>query len=136
MSDVNAYIFFNGNCADAMKFYESALGGSLRMVKASDTPGGSGDAIMHAHLGLASGGALLASDWMDDKNPYPGMHGFRVYLGCPTVADAQRAYDALAAGAKSVEMPFGKTFWSDGFGMLTDKFGTGWMVGAEEKEQG
>jgi PhnB protein len=64
------------------------------------------------------------------------MHGFRVSLSWPAVADAQRIYDALAAGAKSIEMPFGKTFWSEGFGMLTDKFGTPWMVGAEEKQQG
>jgi PhnB protein len=26
-------------------------------------------------------------------------------------------------------MPFQKTFWSAGFGMLTDRFGTPWMVG-------
>lgn len=27
-------------------------------------------------------------------------------------------------------MPFQKTFWSEGFGMVTDRFGTPWMVNA------
>jgi PhnB protein len=33
----------------------------------------------------------------------------------------------LAAGGQ-VQMPFEKTFWAEGFGMLVDKFGTPWMV--------
>ena len=45
----------------------------------------------------------------------------------PTEADARRAFDALADGG-SVEMPLGKTFWSPCFGMVTDRFGLGWMV--------
>lgn len=132
MTDVNAYIFFNGNCAEAMKFYETTLGGKLRVVKASEMPGGSGDAIMHARLDVDATGILMASDWMDDKHAYPGMHGFRVSLTYPTADEAHRIFDALAAGG-SVEAPFGKTFWSAGFGMATDRFGTPWMVGTDQK---
>lgn len=129
MSEVNAYLFFDGNCAEAMQSYEKTFGASLRIVKASDTPGGSGDAIMHAHLGLPGGGVLMASDWMGDE-PFPGKAGFRVFVSFPTVAEAQRIFDALADGG-SVQMPFQKTFWSEGFGMPTDRFGTPWMVGTE-----
>jgi PhnB protein len=140
MIDVNAYIFFNGNCAEAMGFYEKALGGKLRTVTARETPGGESmppeqaDQIMHARLDLDGGGILMASDWMAPDLPYPGMHGFRVSLNYPSVADANRIYDALAAGG-SVQLPFQKTFWSPGFGMLTDRFGTPWMVGADEKHE-
>ncbi|MBS0302613.1 MAG: VOC family protein, partial [Proteobacteria bacterium] len=28
----------------------------------------------------------------------------------------------------AVAMAYGKTFWSEGFGMVTDRFGTPWMV--------
>ena len=42
-------------------------------------------------------------------------------------AEAQRAFDALAAGGE-VTVPLGKTFWSPCFGMLKDRFGLGWMV--------
>ena len=139
MTDVNAYLFFNGNCAEAMKFYETTLGGTLRVMKASDVPGGteggaSADAVMHARLEVDKNGIVMASDWMEPSKPYPGMHGFRVSLTYRDVNDARRICEALGAGGNT-EMPFAKTFWSEGFGMVTDKFGTPWMVGTEGKQQ-
>lgn len=135
MIDVNAYIFFKENCAEAMRFYEKALGGKLRLLTGKDMPESNvppaqAHLIMHARLDLDNGGFLMASDWMS-PDPYPGMHGFRVSLSYPSVAEASRIFDALAAGG-SVQLPFQKTFWSPGFGMLTDRFGTPWMVGSEE----
>ncbi len=41
--------------------------------------------------------------------------------------EADRVFDALAQGGK-IEMPLEKTFWSPKFGMITDRFGVGWMV--------
>ena len=137
MIDVNAYIFFNGNCAEAMHFYEKTLGGKLRLVTAKEMPGanvppGQANAIMHARLDLENGGFFMASDWMS-PDPYPGMSGFRVSLSYPTTDATSRIFDALAAGG-SIQLPFQKTFWSPGFGMLTDRYGTPWMVGSEEGE--
>ena len=45
-------------------------------------------------------------------------------------ADAERIFNALAEGG-NVSMPFQKTFWSPGFGMVVDRFGTPWMVNSE-----
>jgi len=134
MIDVNAYIFFKNNCAEAMRFYEKTLGGTLRLLAAKEMPGANvppeqADAIMHARLDLDDGGFFMASDWMS-PDPYPGMHGFRVFLSYPSVAGAHRIFDALAGGG-SIQLPFQKTFWSPGFGMLIDRFGTPWMVGSE-----
>ena len=56
-----------------------------------------------------------------------GMHGFALALNYPTVAKAKAAFDALADGG-NVTMPFGKTFFSKGFGMCVDQFGIPWMV--------
>ena len=53
--------------------------------------------------------------------------GFSLSLSVPTVAEANRAFAALADGGQ-VRMPLTKTFWSPCFGMLTDRFGIGWMV--------
>ena len=67
MPQLNAYITFNGNCAEAMQFYETALDGKLQgMMKnsqspmAAQLPPGSGDLVMHAHLVLDNG-VLMAS---------------------------------------------------------------------------
>ena len=132
MSQLDAYVFFDGTCAEAMRFYEKTLGGKLEMMMthaqspvAAQSPPGSADRIMHARL-VIDGRALMASDSMVGE-PYGGMKGFSLSLVYPTVAEAQRIFDALAAGGQ-VRMPFQKTFWAEGFGMLIDRFGTPWMV--------
>jgi PhnB protein len=80
---------------------------------------------MHAALAYG-GGLLMASDSMPGQ-PYEGMKGFGVALTLDTVAEGQRVFDALADGGK-VGMPYGKTFWVEAFGMVTDRFGTPWLV--------
>jgi len=132
MANFEPYIFFNGNCAEAMKFYEKTLGGKLlTLMKAKDspaaghTPPGREDQILHSRLEY-NGEALMASDWMDTK-PYPGMGGFSIAVAYPKVDDAKRVYYALSNGGK-VGMPMSKTFWAESFGMVTDKFGVQWMV--------
>jgi PhnB protein len=127
----NIYLFFDGTCAEAMRFYEKTLGGKLDMMTEAQAPPGQGaekgnpDAILHARLAL-DGQALMASDWMSPE-PFAGMHGFTVSLAYPSVDEAQRVFDAFADGGK-VSMPFQETFWVERFGMVTDRFGTPWMV--------
>jgi len=137
MASVNPYLIFDGNCAEAMRFYERALGGKLeRMMTFGEMPGdqksppGTANRIAHARLDLKDG-VLMASDSMPGVHQYEGMKGFSVSLTYANAAESKRIYDALAEGAKQVTMPFQKTFWSEGFGMLTDRFGTPWMVNTE-----
>ena len=139
MPQLDAYLFFDGTCADAMRFYEHTLGGKLEMMMnhaqapdAGQLPPGSADRIMHARL-VVDGRVLMASDSMVGQ-PYAGMKGFSLSLVYPTVAEAKRVFDALAAGGK-VTMPLDETFWVEAFGMLVDRFGTPWMIngGAAKK---
>ena len=132
MAQLDAYLIFDGNCADAMRFYERTLGGKLEVMMthaqspmASETPPNMAERIMHARLAI-DGRALMASDAMIGQ-PYGGMHGFSLSLVYPTPPEAQRVFDALADGGQ-VTMPMQKTFWAEAFGMLTDRFGVHWMV--------
>ncbi len=68
--------------------------------------------------------ALMASDGCDGNSNFDG---FRLALTVPTEADAHKAFDALADGG-AIQMPLTKTFWSPCYGMVTDRFGLGWMV--------
>lgn len=128
------YLFFDGKCGEAMRFYEHVLGGKIdMMMKYSESPEGceqmppgSGDRIMHASL-TVDGALLMASDTPGGQPP-EGMKGFSVSLNYPTPAAAKAVFDALAEGGK-VGMPLGKTFFAETFGMVTDRFGTPWMVG-------
>jgi len=131
---LDAYLTFNGNCADAMRFYQRTLGGKLDLMThaqspiAGQTPPGSENRIMHARLAI-DGRLLMASDSMVG-HPYEAMKGFSLSLIYPTVADATRVFNALADGGKVI-MPLDKTFWAKAFGMLVDRFGTPWMVNGE-----
>jgi PhnB protein len=132
MSQLDAYLFFDGTCAEAMRFYERTLNGKLQMMlknseapKESQCPNGGADRILHACVEL-DGRRLMASDWMADQ-PFPGMNGFSLSLVYPTVAEARRKFGALAKDGR-VNMPLQKTFWVEAFGMLVDRFGTPWMV--------
>ncbi|MFH0130651.1 VOC family protein [Variovorax sp. EL159] len=132
MSPIHAYLTFDGNAAEAMRFYEKTLGGKMQMMMtmgeapgAEQFPPGAANRIMHAALTYGDG-MLMASDSMPGM-PYEGMKGFGVALTIESVADAQRVFNAFADGGH-VTMPFAKTFWVEAFGMVTDRFGTPWLI--------
>ena len=135
---VQSYLFFDGNCAEAMRFYERTLGGKIEMMMthadapASETPQPAGmrDRIMHARLVFGDRErVLMASDSMVG-HAYDKMQGFSLSWNCASAAEAKRVFDALAQGGE-VRMPLQKTFWAEAFGMAVDRFGTPWMIGCE-----
>jgi PhnB protein len=124
------YLNFDGNAAEAMAFYQSVFGGKLDLMRFKDVPEmpcppEAAQRVMHAHLDIA-GHSLMASDTMPGQ-PYGGMHGFGVTLVFDTVAEARRVFAALSDGG-SVGMPLEPTFWAEIFGMVTDRFGTPWLI--------
>ncbi|HET9316702.1 MAG TPA: VOC family protein [Vicinamibacteria bacterium] len=134
MPTLDAYLTFDGTCAEAMRFYERTLGGKLETLMthaespmADQVPPASRDRILHARL-VVDGRHLMASD-SPAGQPYEGMHGFSLSLDYGDVAEARRVFDALADGGR-VNMPLQKVFWADLFGMLVDRYGTPWMVNA------
>jgi PhnB protein len=130
---ITPYLDFSGRCDEALEFYRTALGAEVEMLMRYDQspepppPGmlqaGFEKKVMHASFRVR-GAQLMCSDGCDDKTK---IEGVRLALTLPTEDDARRAFDALADGG-SVQMPLTKTFWSPCFGMLTDRFGVGWML--------
>jgi PhnB protein len=130
---IQPYLFFGGRCEEAIEFYRKGLGAEVQMLMYhKDSPDahppgmlqpGFEDKVMHATLSIG-GAIVMASDGCDDKSRFDG---FRLSLALPTEADAQRAFAALSDGGQ-VQMPLTATFWSPCFGMVTDRFGVGWMV--------
>ena len=128
---INAYLLFNGQCEEAFKFYEKALGGKIdAMMPHAGTPAEQGvsaewlDKILHARMTVA-GNVLMASDAPPGRYQKPA--GFSVSIGLKEAKEGEKIFNALAEGG-TVHMPFQKTFWADGFGMLTDRFGIPWML--------
>jgi PhnB protein len=131
---IEAYLFFNGRCEEAIEFYRKALGAEVQMLMRNrdatekpppgTLPPGSDDKVMHANLRVGSS-ILMVSDGRCDGRPE--FKGFSLSLDAATEAEAERMFHALADGG-TVQMPLTKTFWSPKFGMVADRFGVGWMV--------
>lgn len=131
---VEAYLFFNGRCEEAIEFYKKALGAEVTMFmryKDSPEPQPTGTVppgwegkVMHASFRIGET-IVMASDGCSDAQP--GFQGFSLSLAMSNETEARRAFTALADGGH-VQMPLTKTFWSPGFGMVTDRLGVAWMV--------
>lgn len=129
------YIHFQGNCRAAMTAYQALFGGRLELMPysaAPEWPEGtpeamkSSDLVMHGTLALPDGRMLMASDFP------PGMGGdpqqaVSISHTAPSVDRAKAVFASLLEGG-AVIMEFQPTFWSDGFGMVKDRFGTHWMI--------
>jgi PhnB protein len=131
---VQSYLFFNGRCEEAVAFYRKALGAQVEMTvrfnEAPDPPPpgmlkpGSENKIMHTQFKVGDT-TIMASDGGCDGNPK--FEGFSLSIAVTDAAAADRMFDALADGGQ-VRMPMDKTFWSERFGMVQDRFGVGWMI--------
>jgi PhnB protein len=140
MPGVEPYLTFDGNCADAARFYEKAVGAKIEMIMtlgespmAAEVPAEFHKRVMHCSLRV-DGQRLMASDTMPDQ-PFTGMSGFALSLSYPTVEEGERVFKTLADGG-TVTMPLQDTFWVERFGSVTDKFGTPWMVNAGKSKMG
>jgi PhnB protein len=136
MTQAIAYLSFNGNCADAMRFYEQALRGKLEVLMsgaqspmAEHIPKEFADRILHARLVLPGGGTLYAGD-APAHLPYEGIKGVSITVDYATTTEAEQVFAALAEGGQ-VTMPVQPAFWAKSWGMLIDKFGTPWIVNGE-----
>jgi PhnB protein len=129
MSDVklDVYLYFKGNCREAMEFYKGIFGGELTIqtygdVKAANEENGE-DNIMHARL---EGGdiKLMASDTAKASAVAAKVS---LSLGGSDEARLREIFGKLSEGGK-VFMELKKEFWGDIFGSVTDKYGVDWMV--------
>jgi PhnB protein len=140
---VESYLMFEGRCEEALEFYRSALGAKIGMLMrykdnpepaagqgcADGTgPGPAPEMVMHAEFSVGDT-KLLASDGMGSGKTR--FEGISLALSPASEAEAKRLFDALADGGQ-IQMPLTKTFFSQAFGMVADRFGVPWMVVAPE----
>jgi PhnB protein len=127
---LNPYVNFRGNARQAMEFYQSVLGGELRLQTyrdfgASQSPD-EDNQVMHAQLDAGGGVMLMAADLPQRMEYQPG-NNFSLSLSGDDEAQLRGCYDKLADGG-TVTMPLAKAQWGDTFGMCVDRFGVSWLV--------
>lgn len=129
MTKLNPYIIFNGNCREAMNFYQQCIGGQLSLQTVEDSPmadqwpAEAQHYILHATLTKAAL-VLLASD-MGGKDL---VHGNNVFLSltCTSRNEIDAFFKNLSAGGQ-VTRPL-HDFFAGMIGALTDKYGISWLL--------
>jgi len=134
------YLFFGGNCREAFNRYQEIFGGELVVLAMSDLPPGEEPPpqgkehlVMHAALMLGDD-MIMGSDDIMSTDSFGPVQGILVNYSPKDAGEAKRVFDALAEGGETAQ-PLIQTFFSPAFGMVTDKFGTPWMISAEQEEQ-
>jgi len=121
MKFVTTYLHFDGNCREAMQFYQHCLGAELEF-----TPGEPNVRILHSQL-LNNGQPILQAS--DDQSGSPPRQGdnFQVAIECQSPEEVDRIFAALSQGGR-VRFPVGTAPWGARFGMLTDRYGVQWLL--------
>ncbi len=136
------YLSFNGNCREAFEFYAKVFDGEIKgMFTHADAPSTEEipaelhGRIMNAYM-VADGAELMGADFMMQGEGDVKPSGFCVSIHLENEDRARRIFDAFAEGGM-IFIPYGPSFWAKQFGMVTDRFGTPWMIncGMIEQEQ-
>jgi PhnB protein len=131
------YLFFDGNCREAMTFYQKVLGGELALMTYGESPQcpeGAQDRLIHAGLVREGRHLLMASDTpTTDDAPKVGDH-IQIALECRSLADVEQVFRGLGVEGEVV-MPLAQTFFATRFGMLTDRYGLKWMITFTEQKK-
>src|SRR4249919_1839681 len=130
MLQTTPFLLFNGNCAEAMTFYQSCLGGELTLIKLSETqmkeqfPAAKHNRIIYAQL-KNNQINFSATDWMASPNLEPRQgNTFAIYITGNTYEELKTVFDKLTVSAEKdnrtfIELsnaPMGP------YGQFTDKY--------------
>ena len=131
------YLTFNGDATEAFERYAEIFGGDFayrltfgESPFASKMPPDTHDKVMNGRLRIG-GNMLMASD--NHQGNYEPPNGVSLSVQVGELGEAKRIFEELAEGG-DVKMPFEKTFWAEGFGMVVDRFGISWMVNCESPQ--
>ena len=131
MKTSNPYLYFDGNCREAMTFYRDVFGAEGGFTTFADMPpdaqpkGAPAEGIMHCELHVP-GLTLMAGDIAPGASRSRG-ESMVISVTCDSVEEMDRLFARLGAGGVVTD-PVHDTFWGDRMGMLADQFGVHWML--------
>ena len=137
MTQINAYLTFNGNCREAMTFYKDCLGGELVLQTIGESPMAEKmPAKMKGfilHSSLTRGPlVVMATDCVPEQGLTKG-NSVSLCLNCSSEEEIKTFYAKLAEGGKATH-PLENTFWGALFGDLTDKYGNQWLLNYQQHQ--
>ncbi len=138
LSQLNPYLTFNGNCREAMTFYQECLGGELTLQSVGESPAadrcpeGTASQIMHSSL-MRDDLLLMATDMVAPQGYIVGNH-MSLSLNFNSEEEIKAVFEKLSNGGIIVDS-LKKQFWGALFGVVVDKFGMAWMLNCDVQEK-
>ena len=126
MTHIRAYLTFNGNCREAMTFYQQCLGGDLNLQTIKDSPMAEQlpdtmrDCILHSTL--TNGNFILMGSDMVGADGLQKGNAISLLIDCNTEEELREYYNSLSVNGTATH-PIENTFWGALFGGLTDQYG-------------
>ncbi len=128
MTQINAYITFNGNCREAMNFYKQCLGGRLSIQMVEESPMANQWPVNVQHnillASLVKNELLLLASDMGSEKMVRG-NAISLALNCTSKEEIENFFTNLSSGGK-ITHPL-HNFFDGTIGALTDKFGINWI---------
>lgn len=134
---LNIYLNFDGNCRDAIHFYEDVFHtGPANIMTFGEGPDNpdfplpeeARSRVMHAKLNIHGGDVMFSDTW--PGMPFTLGDNFSLTIVTHDLAEVDTLFDRLQDGG-SVDMPLQETFWSKRYGAVTDRFGVSWQFSYE-----
>jgi PhnB protein len=130
----DVFFTFNGNCREAANFYakvfKSEVSDFMTYGQAPPTDGytvpeADKERIIYCCVPIYGCNVMLS----DAPTDSPAIVGCNVSptLGDDNPEEVRRIFNELKEGGE-VAMDLAKTFWSDLYGMVTDKYGIVWQI--------
>lgn len=135
------YFTFNGNCEEAVKFYQEVLGGESVIMRFGDAPPNPAfppvsddikNLVMHAEL-RKNGHVIRFSDTFPNS-PYAVGNNISFSLEFDGKDETKKIFEALSKGGK-IDMELQQTFFSPLYGKITDKFGVAWQISCKPNQE-
>jgi len=139
---VETYIYFNGNCREAVEFYVKVFGTEKPQIMTfGDTPPDpkfplpeeAKALIMHTQLKI-TGSTVMFSDVFPSM-PFVAGNNISLTIISKDIDEIKTIFSKLKEGG-TVGMDLQETFWSKCYGSLTDKFGIPWQFSHDDGKMG
>ena len=127
MHTITTHLWFNGNCKEAIEFYQKAFGAELA---APPVPSPDGKIIMHAMLRLGDSNIMMADPFPESWEQGPkesASAGMWVY-----VDDCDALYNKAIEAGCEVIYPMMDAFWGDRMGKVEDPYGHCWAIASHK----
>lgn len=135
MTQIHSYLTFNGNCLEAMRFYQACLGGELTLQTLGMSPFAAGmpdrmkSCIVQATL--KQGAIVIMASDMVGENGLKSGNSVSMFINCSSEEEMRGYFQRLSEDGRSV-YPIAKTHWDALFGQLTDKYGNSWLLSYQQ----